>query len=593
MRWFPLALVVPGVVLASFAAAQNVPAPSAAPDAEQKKTRLEGTIFSLSGEGVRKATVRLQGGSAQPGQPPGSYSETSDAAGKFVFEDVAPGRYTLSAEKAGFVTARYGARSNTSPGTQLTLAAGMELKDLSIKMTPQGVIIGKVLDEDGDPVPTVQVQIVRTMYAAGRKQLVPSGGSNTNDLGEYRIGNLSPGRYYVNAIDRRPAQFGIADRPGRAGVAQEGNVPTYYPNGVDPSSAVPIDVAAGGEIRGIDIRLLRAKVYSVRGKASEAPGGPGTMFVSLVRKVEGDSVAAILGGNSTSQLRPDGSFEFRGVIPGIYTLQTQPQNINGNASSNLTGRIEVTVSDANIDGLVLPLAPAQAITGTVKLEDGDIATLLKSAQNSAGVIGGINSAISVPGRLLLLLSSSEGPTTGASTTQVKEDGTFQFNAVGAGKYTLNAAVMPQGTYLKSARFGGQDVTHAPIDTTAGTGGTLDLVLSSKSADVSGSVQNEKGEPLAGVLVTLWPKTPDASPTGGTRPGFTDQAGGFKIQSLAPGEYYVAAFEDLESGLVQSPDFLGRFTSDASAVTLAEGSHESRDLKVVPSDKIAIEIAKLP
>src|SRR4051812_42307865 len=113
MRWFPLALVV----LTSLAAAQNVPAPPAAPDADQKKIRVEGNIFSLSGEPVRKATVRLQGGPTQPGQPPTSYSETSDAAGKFVFEDVAAGRYTLSAEKAGFVTTRYGARSNTSPGT--------------------------------------------------------------------------------------------------------------------------------------------------------------------------------------------------------------------------------------------------------------------------------------------------------------------------------------------------------------------------------------------------------------------------------------------------------------------------------------------
>jgi len=153
--------------------------------------------------------------------------------------------------------------------------------------------------------------------------------------------------------------------------------------------------------------------------------------------------------------------------------------------------------------------------------------------------------------------------------------------------------MPQGTYLKSARFGGQDVTHVPIDTTAGTGGTLDLVLSSKSADVSGSVQNEKGEPLAGVLVTLWPKTPDASPTGGTRPGFTDQTGGFKIQGLPPGDYYVAAWEDLDQGIAQNPDFLSHFTSDAKSMTLAEGSHESRDLKPVPADKIAVEIAKLP
>jgi hypothetical protein len=158
---------------------------------------------------------------------------------------------------------------------------------------------------------------------------------------------------------------------------------------------------------------------------------------------------------------------------------------------------------------------------------------------------------------------------------------------------LNALGLPQGTYLKSARFGGQDVTHSPIDTTSGSGGTLDLVLSSKAADIAGSVQNEKGEALAGIMVTLWPKTPDASPTGGARQANTDQNGGFQFKGLAPGEYYVASWEELESGLAQSADFLSNFTSEASAINLAEGGHESRDLKPVSSDKVAVEIAKLP
>jgi hypothetical protein len=260
-------------------------------------------------------------------------------------------------------------------------------------------------------------------------------------------------------------------------------------------------------------------------------------------------------------------------------------NLNGNLSANLSGRIEVTVADANIEGLVLPLAPGQEISGTVKLEDGDIAALLKPAQNTG--------ALAAPGRVMLALTGAEGTPSGSSPAQVKDDGTFRFNPVGAGKYLLNTVILPPGTFLKSVRFGGMDVTRAPIDTTSGAGGTLDIVLSLKAADVSGSVQNDKSEPLPGVLVVLWPKTPDGSPSGGARPGFTDQAGGFRIQSIPPGEYYMAAFEDLDAGLAQGPDFLNHFTGDAKSITLAEGSHETRDLKPVPADKIAVEIAKLP
>jgi protocatechuate 3,4-dioxygenase beta subunit len=589
MRWFtPLTLLL-GV---SFAAAQNTPPPAITADAPQK-IRVEGTILSLNGDLVRKATIRLQGGASQLGQPPTSYIETTDNAGKFLFDDIAPGRYTLSAEKPGFVTTRYGARSNTSIGTQLNLTAGMEMKDLSIKMTPQGVIAGKVVDQDGDPVMSVQVQAMRSTYIGGRKQLQPTGGTQTNDLGEYRLINLPPGRYYISATDnRRAVQTFGQERPGRAGTVQQGNITTYYPNGADLSTTVAVEVAAGAEMRGMDIRLLQAKVYTIRGKAADGSGAAPSAFLTLTRKESGASLPALLNGGA-SQLRPDGTFEFRSIVPGTYVVQlAQVNSINGNPAADLTGRIEVTVGDSDIDNLLLPLVPHPEITGTVTLEDGDLAVLIKPAQNVPSIAVAGNAVRPQPGRLTLILNQTESGPGSQANAQLKEDGTFRFSAVGLSKYALNFASLPQGTYLKSARFGGQDVTKALIDTTSGTGGTLDLVLSSKSAEVTGSVQNEKGEAAAGVMVTLWPKNPDPSSIGGVRPTLTDQTGGFQFKDLAPGDYYVAAWEDLDRGLMAGPEFLNHFTSEASAVTLSESSHESRDLKVMPADQVAAEIAKL-
>ena len=604
MRWSPLALLL-GLSIAAAQVALPPPPPppppsfqpaptstsgaSSAPATGEKPARLEGTILSLNGEAVRKATVRIQGTILQPGQVAGNYSESTDNEGKFIFENVPPGRYTLVAEKPGFVTTRYGARSTTSPGTQLTLTAGMELKNLAVKMTPQGVVAGKVLDQDGDPVASAVVQVVRLAYLRGRRQAQPAGTGNTNDLGEFRISNLAPGRYYVSASDGRTALIS-SDRAGRSGGGQEGNITTYYPNGTDVSRAAPVDVAAGSETRGLDIRLLRTKVYTVRGKTVDASGVVSQSLIAFVRKEDGVTTPSFTNRGGFSSLRPDGSFEFRNIVPGTYVLQALPANLNGNAPANMTGRLEVTVADANIEGLVLPLRPGPEITGTVKLEDGDITALLKPAQ-TAGAVG--TTVVTVLNRFMLSLSETEGVSIGSPNAQLKEDGTFRFNAVGTSKYLLNANLLPPGTYLKSARFGGQDVTREPVDTTSGAGGTLDIVLSSKAAEVAGSVQNDKGETQAGVIVTLWPKTPDLSPTGGARQANTDQSGGFRFQGLAPGEYYVAAWEELEPGLAQSADFLGHFTSEASAVKLSEGGHEARDLKPVPGDKVAVEIAKLP
>ena len=580
MRWFPLALVLS----ASFADAQS--------DANQKTILVEGTVLSLNGDMVRKATVRLQGQSAQAGQIPTGYSEITDNAGKFVFDDVAPGRYVLSAEKPGFVSARYGASSSTSSGTQLNLTTGMEMKDLAIKMTPQGVIAGKVLDQDGDPVVSVQVQAMRSTYLRRRKQLQAVGGTTTNDLGEYRLINLAPGRYVISASDPRAARF-AQDSDLRAGKIQEATITTFYPNATNASGAVGVDVAAGGEMRGMDIRLLQAKVYTVRGKAVDASALAGApAILSLTRKDDNTNLPAILNGGGSGQLRPDGTFEFHSVLPGTYILQvSQVVPVNGNTPADITGRAEVTVGSGNIDDLVLTLVPRPSITGTITLESGNIATLVKPAQNVPGAAVAGN-AVRPQGRLALSLTQTENGLNGGFTTQVNEDGTFRFNGIGLGKYAVNVASLPQGVYLKSARFGGQDVTHATMDTTSGAGGTLELVLSPKVATITGSVQSEQGEAMGGTTVTLWSKTADASLPGGVQLVLTNQSGGFKFQDLAPGDYYVAAWEQIEPGLGTGADFLSHFTSDASAITLAEGGQESRDLKPVAADKIAIEVAKL-
>jgi len=92
----------------------------------EKKTRLEGRVIALNGEAVRKATVRLQAaGQLVAVQPPAAaLSKTTDDTGKFAFEDVPAGRYTLVSEKPGFLTQRYGARSENGPGIQLNVVAG-------------------------------------------------------------------------------------------------------------------------------------------------------------------------------------------------------------------------------------------------------------------------------------------------------------------------------------------------------------------------------------------------------------------------------------------------------------------------------------
>src|SRR5262249_62246509 len=83
---------------------------------------------------------------------------------------------------------------------------------------PRGSVIGgHVLDEDGEAMPGVMVRVMRYQYLQGERRLVPAGGGQTDDKGQYRVWGLMPGDYYVNAVARGAAfggPFGAFGRPG-------------------------------------------------------------------------------------------------------------------------------------------------------------------------------------------------------------------------------------------------------------------------------------------------------------------------------------------------------------------------------------------
>jgi len=139
--------------------------PSQAPDTKpEDRCVIEGKVFSAAtGEPVKRANLILRRADISPstGNMPTSYSTATDAGGSFAMKDIDPGKYRLSVTRTGFVQAEYGARGPLRPGTTLTLASGQHLQDVNFRLTPHAVIIGRVVDEDGEPVANAQVQAMR------------------------------------------------------------------------------------------------------------------------------------------------------------------------------------------------------------------------------------------------------------------------------------------------------------------------------------------------------------------------------------------------------------------------------------------------
>lgn len=105
----------------------------------------------------------------------------------------------MEVSRTGFVTQEFGQKTPNDPGALLTLSAGEEVRDRLFRLIPSAVIAGKIMDEDGQPLPRVMVSAMRDVYTEGKRKLSPEAYASTNDLGEYRLFGLRPGHYFVSA----------------------------------------------------------------------------------------------------------------------------------------------------------------------------------------------------------------------------------------------------------------------------------------------------------------------------------------------------------------------------------------------------------
>jgi hypothetical protein len=557
-------------------AGQRTTAATAAQDPTQF-CKLEGsTVSAATGEPLPRASLTLAGS----GQNAVARSARSDSDGRFLIENVPAGTYRLTAERVGFLRQGYGSRTPGGSGAPLILAPKQHLKDLLIRLTPQGVILGTVLDEEGDPVPRASVTASRlgglgVARASGGRGVVlmgtqSSGGTaSTNDIGEYRLAGLIPGRYIVTATSQGRGGAGRGSAAGFPGgfpgaaaqsndAPEEAYLPTYYPSTIDPTGAVPIETAAGQEIGGITIVLQKGSLYSVQGKiVGGTPQDLASVRISLTQRERG---AFMPMGRSGGMVGSDGTFELSGVQPGSYYVIAQRM---GRQGAGIAGRATVDVARSDVTGVVLALSEPMTVSGTVRME-GEQKTALQ--------------------RLMVLLASIDGLSTGVSNGRVSETGAFKLDSVAADSYYVTFSGLPEGAYVKSVRLANQEVIDKGIDLTSSRAGvSLDVVLSSKAGAIEGVVTADD-KPAAGSFVAIL-----ADPIRPAQPylnkfATTDQDGKFSIKGVAPGDYKLYSWEESQAELRQQPELAKPFEHKAVKVSVEESGAERAELKILkPED----------
>ncbi len=537
------------------------------PTTAEEVVSLEGRVVNaLTGEPVPRANLTLtifslqQGGVVGSGQP-AKASAVSDAEGKFKFENLPPGNYLLSVDTTGYVRLSYG----NLPGERSPRGApGDKIKGIEFKLTPQAVISGRVLNEYGEPMSGVQVQLLRQSGYFRRSRIVS--GDNTNALGEFLIGGLMPGKYIARADVRRMGFPPPVAPQTVEGKVAEGYVPTYYPRGIQQDTATALSLNAGQHLSAIEIRLQKAPVFRIRGKLLEldnpAPGQSRSGPTELTLESQDSSREEFAPGGSPAaprgELNRDGTFEFTGVQAGSYYINARRLG----QGWPITMRVPVVVVNADVNDLTLPISPPflTEVSGHIRMEgDGQ-----PPVQASVG------------------LQRADGPVgIGIQPARIEPDGTFKIQRVPPDRYYVTLIGPGDGTYMKHVLAGGVDLLATGLDLSQPQAApSLDVVLSAKSATIQGTVLRDD-KPWPGAVVTLLPDPMKPALLRLLKTANTDASGRFTLKGITPGDYRLYAWAESIMVVNLSPEELRPYDANAVSVSVAEGAQMQVELTLEP------------
>jgi len=617
-------------------------------------TRVGGAQNAAAAAGARGANAPTpQGQSPQP-NPQAQQQQNlnlipmvrTDDQGKFVLPDVIPGNYRISATRNGYAQQQYGQRSFGRPGTVINVSAGQDIKDIAFRLIPAGTIVGRVQDAKGEPLPGVTVQALRSTYdSSGKRQLQPVANAKTNDLGEYRLYWINPGRYFLNANAAPQGLEALSSLSSRAAAAQgtgspeeaaqlaqaqailgpgknpneeadPGYVTMFYPNTPDTSRASTVDLTPGAELRGIDFTLIRDRKVKIRGRIVDASSGapPEMAQVSVsLRDATGSAVdilGALGGALQGNTYNPStGEFEVKEVSSGKFFLQVISQTkappppvpgapvntadaINQLSSLNSIS-VPVDVFDVDVENMLVTVTPGITIPGRLKVEgtpppnlNANAAAPNPNPNQNQNPNQNPNQAANPNAAYTVSLTSTAGGAPsilallgGGGGAKPAADGTFSLQRIAPGDYKVSITGMGPNMYVKEARLEQKDIL-AGVTIGDRINSTLELTLSRSGAEVDASIIDAAGKPVTGIQVVVIPDT-QRERHELYKTALTDQDGKAVLRGLAPGDYHLFAWEDIEPFSYFDADILRQYEQQGNVVHARESQRDTVEMKIIP------------
>ena len=375
---------------------------------------------------------------------------------------------------------------------------------------------------------------------------------------------MPPGRYGVSAIPPTAASGGNSSaiqestaQPRDGAADSVGTyLPVYFPGTIDAAGAGAIDLLPGANFTGVDLVLVETRSVRIRGQAIDGQSGQparGASITLVPQRAIADGAAGL-----RNNVSAPGFFEFRNVAPGSYEIFATARS----GALAITGALPIEVGSADVDNVSLVLSTGFNITGRVVVEG-------RSGENDY--------ALASAGVRLQSLT----PQLSTGLSRVGANGVFELTGVTPGDYRLQAPGLPRNFCIKMARFGSTDILAGPLRVDGPPRGQFDILISPGAAVLDAVAVDEKQQPASSVMVV-------AVPDPGRRENFdlyhiaaTDASGHVHLDGIAPGDYRVFAWEEVENGAWQNSDFLRMYEDRGTPVHIDEGASGSVVVRVIP------------
>lgn len=486
----------------------NVFAQTTRPQPSQIPTgpyRIAGTIVNTRGGGLlARARVTIMDAKVRENT---QFVITSDD-GRFEFH-VPAGKFALQGAKRGFIAAAYNQHDQFS--TAIVTGADVDAENLVLRLAPNAVLTGTVLDEFGEPVRNAQIMVYRENRFSGVSRISRVRGASTDDEGKYEVTPLDEGTYFVSAkaspwyaVHPASAPTGSPNAPVQVDSALDVAYPiTYYGDTTDADAATPIPVRGGDHLEA-DIHLNPVAALHLLFHAGEngIPSG-----YPQLKKPAFDGIEDVEAGGF--QMVSPGLYELTGIPAGQYMVRMPDSSgqLKEPTSANLTSNQELDSASGK---------PTSKVKVTVAV---------------AGLTGN-------PAEIQVGLRNSKGR---ATWSALDAKGEANFLDITPGKFDVLADSQNEIYTVTRIAWDGGQISGRTVNVPAGASLSVRLTLTGGSVRVEGFAKRA-GKGVAGAMVVLIPKNPEANHDRFRRDQ-TDLDGSFTLLNVSPGSYTVIAIED--------------------------------------------------